>query len=253
MSLWEGLDRSSRPRNNLLRHLSDGDYRLIAPYIEIESLGAGDVLYNAGDDVETAYFPCEGSVACLVLAIEDGREVDVVLIGREGAAGGIVSHGRLPAFSRIVARFAGPFARLPIPTLQAAKDKSRTLRNVFARYADCLLAQTLQNSACNAAHSIEQRSAKWILATMDRIEQDVVPLGHEQLAAMMGVGRSYASRVIQAYRAQGILETRRMELQVLDRGALRAKSCNCDDAVKAHFAEVLRGVYPLEATPPGRG
>jgi CRP-like cAMP-binding protein len=247
MSLQEGSDITSRPRNNLLRHISESDYALIAPHLEVGFLDANEVLYNPGDDVETAYFPCEGSVACFVLVIEDGREVQVVLIGREGAVGGIVSQGRLPAFSRIVVRFGGPFARLPIARLQAAKSKSGTLANVFARYADCLLAQTLQAGACNAVHSIEQRAAKWILATMERTERGGVMRSHEQLATMLGVGRSYASRVIKDFKAQGILETKRLELQVLDKAALYEKSCNCDEAVKSHFADVLRGVYPAPA------
>jgi CRP-like cAMP-binding protein len=244
MTSQEGSVGSGRPRNNLLRHLSESDYALVAPYIEIVSLAANEVLYNPGDEIDTAYFPCEGSAASFVLVIEDGREVQVVLIGREGAVGGIVSHGRLPAFSRIVVRLSGPFARLSIARLQMARDRSRSLTDVFARYADCLLAQTIQSGACNAAHSIEQRAAKWILAAVDRTGRTTVSFSHEQLATMLGAGRSYATKVIQGFRAQGILETRRAELEVLDGAALRLRSCNCDDAVKSHFTEVLRGVYP---------
>jgi hypothetical protein len=247
MSCQEGSEISGRPLNNLLRHISKSDYALIVPHIEVGLLAANEGLYNPGDDVETVYFPCEGSLACFVLIIEDGREVQVVMVGREGAVGGIVSRGRLPAFSRIMVRFGGPFARLPVARLQAAKDKSGTLANVFTRYADCLLAQTLQAGACNAVHSIEQRAAKWILAAMDRTDRDDVPLSHEQLATMLGVGRSYTSRVIQAFRAQGILETRRLELRVLNKAALHGKSCNCDDALKSHFVEVLRGAYSARA------
>jgi CRP-like cAMP-binding protein len=235
---------TARPHNDLLRGLSETDYAHISPHVEIVSLIAGEVLYNPGDDVNTVYFPCEGGAICFVVAIEDGREVDVALVGREGAAGGIVSHGRLPAFSRIEVRLGGPFARLPVGRIQAAKDKSSTFTNVFARYSDCLLAQILQSSACNAAHSIEQRTAKWILAAMDRTGRQTIPFSHAQLAAMLGVGRSYASRILRNFSAQRILRTGRVELQVLDRAALRSKSCNCDEAVKCHFMDVLRGVYP---------
>src|SRR4030088_1410704 len=74
------------------------------------------------------------------------------------------------------------------------------------RYADCMLAQIFQSTACNAIHSIEQRTAKWIIAAMERTEgEDVVPLTHEQLATMLGVNRSYASRVIQTFKAEGVL------------------------------------------------
>ncbi|MBV9563655.1 MAG: Crp/Fnr family transcriptional regulator [Bradyrhizobium sp.] len=204
------------------------------------SLAAGEVLYNPGGDVNTVYFPCEGSAICFVVAIEDGHEVDVPLIGREGAAGGIVSHGRLPAFSRIEVRLG----RLPVSRIQAAKEKSSTFSNVFARYSDCLLAQILQSSACNAAHSIEQRAAKCILAATARTGGQTIPFGHAQPAAMLGVGRSYATRIIRDFSAKRILRTGRMELEVLDPSALRSKSCNCDEAVKSHFTDVLRGVYP---------
>jgi hypothetical protein len=81
----------------------------------------GHVLYNPGDQVESVHFPCGGSAVALVIAIDDGRELDAALIGREGAAGGIVSHGSLAAFSRITVRLAGPFARLPVARLKAAK------------------------------------------------------------------------------------------------------------------------------------
>ena len=244
MSFEEGPAISSRPPNNLLRHLSNDDYALISPHLEILSMDVDKALYNPGDDVETVYFPCEASAACFIVAIEDGREVQVVLVGREGAVGGIVSQGRLPAYSRITVRFGGNFARIPVTRLEAAKKKSTTLANMLARYADCLLAQTLQGSACNAAHSIEQRTAKWILAATDRTGRQVVPLSHEQLATMLGVGRSYASRVIKAFKAAGVIETKRLAFHVLDRPSLRAKSCNCDELVRTHFAEVLSGSYP---------
>jgi CRP-like cAMP-binding protein len=63
--------------------------------------------------------------------------------------------------------------------------------------------KTLQATSCNAIHSIEQRTARWIISTMDRTRQDLVPLTHGQLAAMLGVARSYTSRVLQAFKSRG--------------------------------------------------
>jgi hypothetical protein len=91
-----------------------------------------------GDDAE-AVEPCGTSAAAFVVAIENGREFDAVLIGLEGAAGAIINHGSLPA-SRITVRFSGAFVRLPVARLKAAKGRSRALAGLFARYADCLLA-----------------------------------------------------------------------------------------------------------------
>jgi Crp-like helix-turn-helix protein len=234
-----------RPFNNLLRRLSDADFALIEPHLTATDASPNDLLYSPGDNVETVHFPCGPSLASFMVTNEDGRDVETILIGREGAVGGIVSQGYLPAYTRITVKFAGPFVRLPVAKLDAAKSKSRTFDNIFARYADCLLAQIFQSTACNAIHSIEQRTAKWIISAMERTDgEEVVPLTHEQLATLLGVGRSYTSRVIQTFKAEGTLETRRGSILVRNPHALRNRSCQCNEAVKAHFEEVLRGVYP---------
>jgi DNA-binding transcriptional regulator YhcF (GntR family) len=238
---------SERPFNNLLRRLNDADFALIAPHLAEADASVGDVLYNPGANVEVVHFPCGPGLASYLVPSEDGRDVETILIGREGAVGGIVSQGFLPAYTRIMVKFAGPFARLPVGKLDAAKKQSATLNNVFARYADCMLAQIFQSTACNAIHSIEQRTAKWIISAMERTNGDgVVPLTHEQLATLLGVGRSYTSRVIQTFKAEGVLETRRGSILVINRDALQMRACLCNDAVKNHFEEVLRGVYPTE-------
>jgi hypothetical protein len=238
---------ADRPYNNLLRRLSAADFALIAPHLVQVQAEAGELLYNPGDDVEVVHFPCGPSLASYLVANEDGRDVETILVGREGAVGGIVSEGFLPAYTRITVKFGGPFVRLHIGKLDAAKTGSKTLRNVFARYADCMLAQIFQSTACNAVHSIEQRTAKWIISAMERTDDDAtVPLTHEQLATLLGVGRSYASRVMQIFKAEGILETRRGSILVRNRDALQLRACLCNESVKNHFEEVLRGVYPTE-------
>ena len=199
-----GADDTERPFNNLLRRLSTNDFALIAPHLSHEEAAAGETLYNPGDHVEIVHFPCGAALSSFLVTNEDGRDVETILVGREGAVGGIVSEGYLPAYTRIMVKFGGPFVRLHVGKLDAAKTRSGTLRNVFARYADCMLAQIFQSTACNAIHSIEQRTAKWIISAMERADDDnVVPLTHEQLATLLGVGRSYASRVIQKFKAQG--------------------------------------------------
>jgi hypothetical protein len=238
-------EANERPLNNLLRRLSDGDYALLAPHLTPEETSASQLLYSPGDDVETVHFPCGPSLVSYLVTSEDGRNVETILIGREGAVGGIVSQGHLPAYTRITVKFGGPFVRLNVGKLEVAKTASPSLRNIFARYADCMLAQIFQSTACNAIHSIEQRTAKWIISAMERTDgNDVVPLTHEQLATLLGVGRSYTSRVIQTFKAEGVLETRRGSILVRNPEGLRSRACLCNESVKNHFEEVLRGVYP---------
>jgi len=239
-----GSHDEMRPFNNLLRVLNERDYGLIAAELFAADHTAGEVLYNPGDNVDVVHFPCGTSMMSFVVGGEDGREVETVLIGREGAVGGIVSQGRLPAYSRIVVKFGADFACVTVADLEAAKARSPALRSVFARYADCLLAQIFQATACNAIHSIEQRAAKWLLAASERTGNDVVPFTHEELAAMLGAGRSHTTRVLQAFRSLGVIETRRGSVLVREQAALRKLACNCNELVKSHFDEVLAGVYP---------
>jgi CRP-like cAMP-binding protein len=242
----QSIPTQDRPNNNLLRLLNVADYGLLRPQLSMMHCDAHHQLYSPGDNVENVYFPCSATLVTFLVTNEDGRDVDTILVGREGAVGGIVSHGNLPAYAKIVVKFEGPMARLRVNDLEEAKLRSPTLRHLFARYADCLLAQVLQSTACNAIHSIEQRSAKWMLAAMDRAGTDVLPLTQEQLAFMLGVGRSYASRVIQTFKAENIVATRRGALVVQDKQALQARACLCNESVKSHFETVLRGVYPLD-------
>jgi CRP-like cAMP-binding protein len=243
-----GRDNDLRPANNLLRRLVRNDYDLLAPRLQQARRNAGDLFYNPGDDVEMVVFPCGPSLLSYQVINEDGRDLEAVMVGREGAVGGLVSLGRLPAYCRIMVKYPGAFVQMPVGALNDAKEKSRSLRFLLARYTDCLLAQIFQSTACNAIHSIEQRTAKWILAAMERTGDHVVPVTHDQLAGMLGVGRSYASRVLLNLRAEGLLETQRGAVTVRDLEGLKARSCLCNEAVKNHFEVVLRGLYPAADT-----
>ena len=188
--------------------------------------------------------PCGPALVSYLVVNEDGRDVETALVGREGAIGGLVSLGRLPAYCKIWIKYPGTFMQMPVSVLNDAKEQSTSLRLLFARYADCLLAQIFQSAACNAIHSIEQRTAKWILASVERTGDHKVPITQEELAGMLGVGRSYTSRVIQTMKAERILETGRGALLIRNFDALRARACLCNESVKDHFESVLQGLYP---------
>jgi Crp-like helix-turn-helix domain len=181
-----------------------------------------------------------------VIDMEDGKAIETTLVGREGAVGGIVSQGRLPAYSRIMVQFGGDFVTLPLSVLESAKLKSRSLDALFARYADCMVAQIFQATACNAAHTIEQRACKWINAAMERTNSQEVPLTQDRLSAMLGVGRSYISRVIKTLKSDKVLKVKRGKIVIEDRQALVDRACKCNDSVKDHFKLVLSGVYPAD-------
>jgi hypothetical protein len=232
--------------NNLLRALRPADAAILNPYLEPWIGGRGQIIYEPGDPVLCVYFPCGPSMISYLVVLQNGMAVETALIGREGAVGGIVSKGRLPAFARAEVQFPGPFLRMQVADLEEAKQQSPTLGNLFSRYADCLAAQVFQAGACNAAHSIEQRTAKWLVSAVERTGGPDIPLTQDQLALMLAVGRSYISRVLRSFKQRGILEIRRGSLVIRDYDELRAMACECNESVRAHFEEVLSGVYPTE-------
>lgn len=241
-----GDNPAAESGNNLLRALRPADAAIINALLEPWVGSRGEIIYEPGDTVKCVYFPCGPSMISYLVVLQDGTAVETALIGREGAVGGIVSRGRLPAFARAEVQFPGLFMRMPIAELEEAKQQSETLENLFARYADCLTAQVFQSVACNAAHSIEQRTAKWLVAAVERTGGPDIPLTQDQMAIMLAVGRSYISRVLRAFKEREILEIRRGSLVIRDIDELRAMACECNQSVRAHFEDVLSGVYPTE-------
>lgn len=232
------------PHSDLLAALRPDDRALIEPRCTECQLSAGDVIYHAGDTVEHCYFPTGSAMCSFFVELDCGTAVETILIGREGALGGIVSHGTLPAYAHANVLHEGRFHRIATRDLEELKGASPAIAALFSRYADCVMAQVFQSIACNAVHTIEQRAAKWLCAAVDRIGRNDVTMTQEQLASMMGIGRSYASRVLQRLKRDGLVRTRRGRIEVLDRDALHRRACDCNDRVAAHFQRVLDGVYP---------
>ncbi|MDF3025508.1 MAG: cAMP-binding protein [Alphaproteobacteria bacterium] len=232
----------------LLGALKDSDIALLMPYFKVKNFEKGQVLCEPGDRVLYAYFPCDTTLISLRVFLEDDRGVEAVVIGREGAAGGIVSQGHLPAYCQFLVQSSGKALYISCADLERAKEKSMTLHHFFARYADCLLAQMFQAVACNATHTIEQRAAKWIAAAHDRTGDDSMTLTQDNLATLLGVGRSYVAKVMSGLKKNGALETSRGQLTIRDPKKLKKLACGCDDMVRSHFQDVLGGIYPARRT-----
>src|SRR6188508_677617 len=141
--------------NWLLATFPDDLKTLIEGRIELVELDLGRTVLRRGTEVGHSLFPFGATMISMVVDLEDGRSVEVASIGREGAVGGIISCGYVPAFTRAEVMVAGPAARVPMHALEEAKSKSGHLRNLFCRYSDYLLAQIMQTVACNSFHPIE--------------------------------------------------------------------------------------------------
>lgn len=240
------IDIATASRNRLLATLRQPDIDLLLPGLSLHVCQTGKILQEAGNNVSHVWFPCDEAAAAFVVAADNNHVVDAALIGSEGAIGGIVSHGRLPAFARAHVQFGGPFLRMHLEALAKAKAVSPSIAHCFARYSDCLVAQLFQSAACNASHTIVQRLARWLLATRDRTGSEDIAITQEQLGEMLGVGRSFINRSLRQLAHKGILGSRRRHILILDLDRLRATACGCNDRIRDHFDTILAGVYPTE-------
>ncbi|MCB8875306.1 Crp/Fnr family transcriptional regulator [Acidisoma silvae] len=233
--------------NGLLSTLRDNDRDRLTPHMMIFDLKAGDVLQRASEPVTETWFPCNSALASFMVSTSATNDaVEVALIGREGAVGGIVSNGSLPSFATATVRNSGKFLRIKTSALEHAKIDSIHLRHWFSRYSDCLLAQVFQTAACNAKHTINQRAAKWLLAALRRTGEREFEMTQEQLAELLGVGRTFVTRTVSKLRAEGYIETRRGVFVVANESGLSALSCHCTTAIENHFDTVMHGVYPAD-------
>lgn len=231
-------------QNRLIGALSSDDRALIEGALKPVTLQEREVLFEPGEDVDTVCFPGAATITALVLTMRDGAAAETAMIGQEGAIGGIISAGDKPAFAQAVVQYGGPAFHLSTDDLDRAKERSASLRDHFARYADCLLAQVIQSVACNALHDVEARLARWLLTAYDRIGTARLNLTHDFMAEMLGVQRSYVTRVLGQLAKAEAIRPERGAILILDRERLGRRACECYAYLKLHFQRVLPRVYP---------
>jgi len=230
--------------NRLLAPLSPRDRALIASELRPVQLDTGETLFQPGQDIDQVYFPGPGAIVALVLDLRDGVSAEAAIIGYEGAVGGVISEGHKPAFTHGIVQIGGPALALPIDALQRAKTRSHTMRDHFARYADCLLAQILQSVACNAVHDFDARLARWLLALQDRIGANELNITQAFVSEMLGVQRTYTTKIVSILERRGAVQKKRGSITIIDRDNLERQSCECYGYLRRHFERVLPGGYP---------
>ena len=223
--------------NRLLATFSTDARELLEHEAEIVELQLGDIILERGRQVESSLFPYGSTVISMVVEV-DGRSIEVASVGDEGAVGGIISCGHAPAYTRAVVLVAGPALRLPMAALEKAKARSGFIANLFCRYSDYLLAQVMQGAACNVFHSIQARTARWLLTAQDRAG-DRLELTQEALAGLLGAQRTTVNAAVGSLQDQGLVDIRRGAIQIVDRSGLEQIACECYGRLTRHFDGVI--------------
>ena len=224
-------DSRADERNDLLRNLSAAAYDRLRPHLEPIGLTRGQVLWEPYVAIRSVYFPRDCVLSLLVI-LDDESPVEAATIGREGLLGVPLALGSETASTRAIAQVPGFAVRLPASTFRQALDEDPEVRGITLRYAQALLDQTSQSVACNRRHSMEERCARWLLMTHDRVGGDHFQLTHDFLAFMLGVRRAGVTVAAGMLQQAGLIRYTRGNITILDRVRLEEASCECYRAVR---------------------
>jgi CRP-like cAMP-binding protein len=225
-------------RNRLLAALAEEELDQLLPVLESVPLVDGMPIYEPNTPISEVYFPISGIVS-LVSEMREGT-VEVGTVGREGMTGlPLVLHATTMP-SRAFVQVPGHAYRMRGADLLTALRRSSRIERLVYRYALALFDQAAQHAACNRLHALEERCARWLLMTHDRVDGDVLPLKQQFLAEMLGVHRPAVTIAAGALQKAGVIRYTRGKVTVLDRKALEEASCECYSIISRRAAELLR-------------
>jgi CRP-like cAMP-binding protein len=229
----------ARPENRLLAALPSDAYSIIEPQLERRSLEHGHVLHKPGETIRDLYFPL-GCLISVTVTMRNDRTVETGVVGRRDVVGiNAFMGGRETTHTEYVVQVPGDAVRVPADAMREEFDRNRDLRAVLLKYTQAMIAQISQNVACNRVHSVEQRYARWLLETRDRVASDDLELTHAFIAEMLGVRRAGVTEVSGKFEGQGIIETRRNHTVIVNVPALEGAACECYQVVQAEYDRLL--------------
>jgi CRP-like cAMP-binding protein len=212
--------------NRLLASLPRDHFDRLLPHLSTVSLPQGDVLTEAGEEVDQVYFPHYGMLSLLAV-LRDGKAIETATVGREGVVGAMAGLGLYKSLVRVVVQMPMACSKIAAPHFRTVAGASDPVRNLCIRYNEVLLSQARVTAACNALHSIEARFCRWLLQSADRAAGDTVALTQEFLAEMLGVRRTSVTEVATKVQNAGVITYSRGVIKILDRAALMRMSCEC--------------------------
>jgi CRP-like cAMP-binding protein len=224
-------------RNQLLLALPAEDQTGLALHLRQVQLTRGTVLHDTGGVIERVYFPEAGAIS-LVVDLASGEIIETALIGLDGAVGGYDALHSAAALNRAVVQIEGMALAIEADVLRKLCPERSELRNLLSAYERFIGAQAQQTAACNVAHSLDARLARWLLRARDLCGNNFM-LTQEALAAFLGVRRTSVSLTAHAFQDSGVIRYRRGEIEIVNAEALRGLACECRATLATHRDRLL--------------
>ena len=225
-------------RNRLLRALPPEDFGLLWPHLDRVPLDKGEVVIHPDQPFEYAYFP-EGGLASVVCLTDGGQRLEVGMLGREGMlpTGLVLGTDRTPL--ETLCQGEGNWLRIGTDPLRRVMEQSPALRGVLMLYIQTFLLTVGQTALANGFYKTEERLARWLLMSHDRLDGDELPLTHEFLSVMLGVHRPGVTVALHILEGAGMIRAKRGLITVLDRGKLREAAGNSYGPAEAEYERLI--------------
>ena len=224
--------------NQLLDLVPPAELDRLKPYLTTEALPLNQTLQQRGKPVKSVFFPTSGMIS-IVAMMRDGAAVEVGIAGREGMLGVQAVLGDDVSINEAMVQIPGSALRLPADVLRREAQASPELRSVLLRYVQAVLNCATQSAACNRAHLLEHRLARWLLTARDRAGTDRLPLTHEFIAMMLGVRRAGVTVAAQSLQSAGLIQYAHGRITIADREGLESAACECYEVTKREYARLL--------------
>ena len=235
-----GVRLSDLSQNRVLAPLPEPDRVRLAARLE-PYRSDHQILVVAGGVIEHVYFPSRGLIS-VIAALKRGARTEVATVGREGLAGLPLFLGSRTSLYEIVSQVAGHGLRMPARAFSEEVERSVALRARLLRYTEASIAMLGQTAACNSAHRIRQRLARWLLISHDAVDGDEFVLTHEFLSNMLGAERPTVTLAAQALQKSGLITYRRGSVRIKDRARLERAVCECYAVVRGEIDRLMDGV-----------
>jgi CRP-like cAMP-binding protein len=230
------------PRNRLLLALSSRNLKQLMPELEHVRCQREQVLMDADSSLDHIYFPDSGVISVLAV-YADGNVIEMATIGREGCTGMQAVFGAKVSSAQLLVQILGTAAKMSRVAFTRAMQSMPSFRGLMYSYVHAFLEQVMVSVACNGAHSLTERLARWLLMMRDRIDDDALPITQNLLAEMLGVQRPTITNAARELERAGLIERGRRQLTILDRRGLTEASCECYQLVRSRVAFHLPKTY----------
>jgi CRP-like cAMP-binding protein len=217
-------------RNAILLSLPRKERALVLSKSEPSSLPARTILTEMAEPIEFCYFLNSG-VASIIHVMTDGKSVEVGLTGKEGFVGLPLIVGYSTSPTRAIVQIDAGGYKIRALDLKGVLLSCPKLEESLHRYSQELSIQTIQIAACNRLHEVDERLARWLLMSQDRVGESTFQLTQEFISHMLGTRRASVTVAAGILQKAGLITYSRGQVTIEDRDGLESAACECYEGI----------------------